>query len=213
MFAGSLMYGQATGPVQEGMGPALPPTSALLQPALSELQQTLGGIRISKWKAPGPVRDDAQSNVGSIDRDMEGTLPGLMSQADATPHSVANSFAVYRNVNAMYEVLLRVSETADLAASDNEAQMLAHALSSLESARNQLGESILTTSKSQETALTTALDRIHQTQTVAAAAPGSSTVVKDGPDTETRPKPKAKKKPAPSATAPTPQKAAPAPQN
>jgi hypothetical protein len=192
------------------MGPALPPASALLQPAIAELQQTITALRIPKWKAPGPVREDAQSNVGSIDKDLRGTLPGLLSQADAAPHSIANSFAVYRNVNALYEVLLRVSETADLAAPDDEAQMLTHALSTLESARNSLGESIMGTSKAQEWALVSALERVRQSQAVAAAAPPTSTVVNDGPERATKPRPKVKKKPASasssSSTQPAPQK-------
>ncbi len=141
---------------QEAAGPTplpvLPQTSVLLQPTLGELRSTIAGLHIAKWKAPGPVKDDAQGNAGSIDRDLSSTLPALMAQADAAPHSVGSAFAVYRNLDALYEVLLRVSGTAELAAPDDEAANLAHSLLTLEAARRSLADSILSASHTLELA-------------------------------------------------------------
>ena len=171
-------------------------TSVLLQPTLNELRSTIAGLRIAKWKAPGPVKEEAQGNAGSIDRDLQNTLPGLISQADTPPQSVANSFAVYRNLDALYEVLLRVSGTAELAAPDDEAANVAHSLLTLDAARRALGDSIAASSRAEEAAL--AQKASQPTPATAPASPPQTTVVADGPGTPpAHRKPKVKPKPAP----------------
>lgn len=162
------------------------PVSSTLRPALAQVSQTLGSIAIKKWKAPNEVRSAADQDVGSIQRDLNGTLAGLMQQADAAPGSVPQAFAVYRNVDALYDTLLRVVLTANLAAPDNEASALQSALSSLEGARASLGQSILNSSQAQQVELV----RIRTALSKAAAAPAppaKTTVVDDGPaDTKTK---------------------------
>jgi hypothetical protein len=106
----------------------------LLNPTLSQINQTIAGLNISRWKAPGEVRSATQQNADSIQRDLSGTLPGLLSTADAAPASVSAVFPVYRNIDALYDVLLRISETAELAAPQNEISSLSSALGKLESA-------------------------------------------------------------------------------
>ncbi len=86
----------------------------MLRPALSQVNQAITNVDIRHWKAPGSVKSAAAGDVSSIQRDLSGTLAGLMSQAEAAPASIPSSFAVYRNVDALYDTLLRVVETADL---------------------------------------------------------------------------------------------------
>jgi hypothetical protein len=154
--------------------------SSTLRPALAQVGQTLGSISIKKWKAPNEVRSAADQDVGSIQRDLNGTLAGLLQQADAAPGSVPQAFAVYRNVDALYDTLLRVVLTANLAAPDTEVSALQSALSSLEGARASLGESILNSSPAQQTELVrirTALSKV----AAAPQPPAKTTVVDDGP--------------------------------
>jgi hypothetical protein len=174
--------------------------SSTLRPALAQVSQTLGSLSIKKWKAPNEVRSAADQDVGSIQRDLNGTLAGLLQQADAAPGSVPAAFAVYRNVDALYDTLLRVVLTANLAAPDNEAAALQSALSSLEGARTSLGESILNSSQAQQTELV----RIRTALSKAASAPApptKTTVVDDGPASSTKAK-KPAKKPGSTATKP-----------
>ncbi len=157
--------------------------SSTLRPALAQVGQTLGGISIHRWKAPNDVKSAADQDVSSIQRDLNETLPGLMDHADAAPGSVPEAFAVYRNVDALYDTLLRVVLTANLAASDDEANSLQAALSSLEGARTTLGQSILNASQAQQAELVrirTALARAAVVQ----RAPVTTTVVDDGPATD-----------------------------
>lgn len=162
--------------------PSTTKPSDTLRPALSQISRTCAGLNISRWKAPSEVRADAQQNVDSIERDLNSTLPGLLSQADAAPNSVAAVFPVYSNVDALYDVLLRVSETANLAAPPSDASDLEVALRTLESARSQLGSTIVSSAKSNEDELLrlqTAIQKAAAAQ--AAAPPPKTTVVDDGP--------------------------------
>ncbi len=167
---------------QQPAAPAAPvPTpSSLLQPTLGELRSTIAGLHTAKWKAPGPVKDEAQANIGSITRDLESTLPGLLAQADAAPGAVAENFVVYRNLDALYEVLLRVSGTAELAAPDEEAANVAHSLLTLDAARRSLADSILASSREQQLALAQA--RQPAPPVAVAHPPTPTSVVSDGPD-------------------------------
>jgi hypothetical protein len=163
------------------------PVSSTLRPALAQVGQALGGISVKRWKAPNEVKSAADQDATSIQRDLNGTLANLLQQADAAPGSVPAAFAVYRNVDALYDTLLRVVLTANLAAPDNEVNALQGALSSLESARGSLGDSILNASQAQQTELV----RVRTALARAAAAPPpatKTTVVDDGPAESARKK-------------------------
>lgn len=173
--------------------------SSILQPALSGVQNSTANLNISKWKAPGSVRQATQRDVDSIQNDLGRTLPNLLASADAAPASIPPSFAVYRNVDALYDVLLRVSETADLAAPENEASSVADALQRLEAARTQLGDTILGMSQRQEAQMV-ALVAAARSAKASPAAQSHENVIDDGPAKTTTSKAKKKapaKKPAP----------------
>ena len=144
------------------------------------------------------MRSAAAGDVTSIQRDLSGTLAGLMSRAEAAPSSVPSSFAVYRNVDALYDTLLRVVETADLSAPDQDAMALETALKQLEEARSDLGEKILAASQAQQNEVV----RLRTVIARAAAAPPppvKTIVVDDGPakrETETAHHHHTTKKPA-----------------
>jgi hypothetical protein len=166
-----------------------------LQPAVDGLHQTLASLNVNKWKAPGDVRGQMQSDVDSMQRDLNGTLPDLLTKARATSAAVSPSFAVYRNVDALYDVLLRVTETATLAGAQNDASRLEQARATLEQGRAQLGSALLQQSQAQDA-------EVVQLRTAAAAAAvavkqqaaPTKTVIDDGPVT-TKPKPARKKRP------------------
>lgn len=190
--------------------PQLANIGTQLQPALSEVNNTVGSLNVARWKAPGEIRNQTQQNVVSIQNDINNTLPGLTSQADAAPGSVPPAFAVYRNLDALYDVLLRVVQTANIAAPSSEQAALVSALTHLESTRTSLAQTILGNSQSQEAELTRLRAAI-QAAKAAPPPPPKSTVVNDGPSTTSAAK-KRKKKPAStpaSSTTPAPAGASP----
>src|SRR5271166_854449 len=98
-------------PVSDSSTPTGPQTTAastIVQPALADVQNSVSGVNIARWKAPGDVRSIAQQNASSILRDLASTLPALLGRADASPNSVSSAFSVYRNIDALYDVLLRL---------------------------------------------------------------------------------------------------------
>jgi hypothetical protein len=178
------------------------PTEAL-RPTLSHISEVAVALNVARWKAPGEVRSVTQRDIDSIQHDVTATLPPLLDQAKTSPVSVTSSFAVYRNVDALYDVLLRVSETAALAAPQSEAASMQEALGSLEGARRSLGDAISQMAATHEQELLSLRAAATQTAAAAAPAPVKTTVIDDGPTTPAKPKTvKRKKKPAVTPTPP-----------
>ena len=125
-------------PVQ-GAPSAPPATTALLRPALDQVQQTVGAVNVEKWKK-GSVRDEAGDHIRAILRDMHTTLPPLLDTAGASPETISKMLPVSRNIAALYDVLLSVVEAARISGSAEESTRLEQALTSLGSARAALDD-------------------------------------------------------------------------
>lgn len=119
-----------------------PAPSAIMQPALDLLNQAIGTLHPDKWKASDSVRDDAAANISSIRRDLDTTLPQLLATADGAPGSVTQMLPAYRNIEALYDVLLRVAEAGRLSAPGDQRSALESAREKLESTRRALGDRI-----------------------------------------------------------------------
>jgi hypothetical protein len=175
---------------------AVAPTEAL-RPTLSRINEVLASLTVGRWKAPGEVRAVAQRDIDSIQRDIASTLPPLLDQAAAPAPSVAAYFAVFRNIDALYDVLLRVSETATLAGPQSDADALQGALTSLEGSRRSLGDAILSAASDQEREINALRQAAAQAAAAEAAkpvAPPTKTVVVDGPAASSKTASTAKKK-------------------
>jgi hypothetical protein len=162
--------------------------------AIAHLRRALDGVTVPKWKAPGDVKQTTESDIDSMQRDVSDTLPGLINAALADPAKVSPAFSVYRNVDALYDVLLRVSETAQLAGASRDASVLEDQRSTLEDARTQLGTALLQSAQAQDAEV------IHLRNTAVAAPPPpppAKTVVDDGPATKPKTTKKRVHKPAP----------------
>jgi hypothetical protein len=162
----------------QNAGAARPTVGGTLQPALTQVGQALSGTDPQHWKAPRSVKEAVEGDIEAIQRDLNGTLAGLVQQADAAPGSVPADFQVYRNVDALYDTLLRVVETAQLAAPDREASALETALEGLENARGQVADTILSGAQVQQNELIR-LQRAIQAAAAAQRHPVRTTVVED----------------------------------
>jgi hypothetical protein len=185
----------ATAPVV-GVAPAPPGFQmASLRPALGNVQEAIASLSIAHWKAPAATRAAIQQDVASMQRDLTITLPPLMAQADApagnAPAALSPSFAVFRNLDALYDVLLRVTETAALAGPSSDASSLEDARAGLEDGRGKLGAWLLQSIGAQDAQIARARATVAPAAPVPPAAP-AKIVVNDGPDT---PKPHKKKPP------------------
>lgn len=156
-------------------------------------QADLGRLRIEKWKASGSDKKEVLGYVESIQRNLQGALPEIIARLRNAPEDLPASFKLYRNLDALYDVLGRVADAAAAVGPKDDSQSLANDLSGFEGTRKQLGERIenLSSSKEQElTRLRTQLKTLQAAQ-VEAAAPPKKIVVDD---TEPPKKPAATKK-------------------
>jgi hypothetical protein len=183
--------------------PAAPPAGtafpvANLRPALANVQNTIANLNVGRWKVPSETRAAVQQDIGSMQRDLNATLPGLVAQAEANPTALAPAFAVFRNLDALYDVLLRVTETAALSGSGSDAGSLEDARAGLEDGRGKLGSWLLQSISAQDAQVVHLQTALAARPAAAPAAAPNKIIVDDGPE---NPKPR-KKKPAP---APLPQ--------
>jgi len=183
-----------TGQAQSGPAGA----SALMKPALDSVQQTVGALKLDKWKK-GTVRDEAGTHLSAIQRDLQTTLPPLLQAADSAPESTSKVLAVSRNVGALYDVLLSVTEAARVSAPPDQVTQLEQTLSGLGNARRSLDDRLQDSAASLEKQVILLRTTL---QTQAAAKPPAP----PAPVLPACPAPaaahKAKKKPKPPATTP-----------
>jgi 3-oxoacyl-ACP reductase-like protein len=186
----------------QAAAPAVAPAPASfamtnLRPALANVQTAITTLNVSRWKAPNDIRATTQQDINSMQRDLNTTLPALLAQADTAaaasgPPALSPAFAVFRNLDALYDVMLRVTETAGLAGSASDASSLEDARAGLEDGRAKLGAWLLQAIGAQD-AQVVRLQAPVAHPAPAPPPPPNKIVVNDGPDT-TKPH---KKKPPP----------------
>jgi hypothetical protein len=125
--------------------------SATLQPSLDVVKQAVAGMTVDRWKASPAIRNEAESNLQSVQRDVQSTLPSLLATADAAPDSPAKTLPVFRNIDALYDVMLRLDAAGRLAAPKDQMSALDQAVSSLSDARHALGDQLQTSAENRET--------------------------------------------------------------
>jgi hypothetical protein len=169
-----------------------------LRPALANVQTAITSLNVARWKAPNDIRATTQQDINSMQRDLNTTLPALLAQADAAaaaasgPPALSPAFAVFRNLDALYDVMLRVTETAGLAGSASDASSLEDARGGLEDGRAKLGAWLLQAIGAQDAQVVRLQAPVAHPAPAPPPAP-NKIVVNDGPDT-TKPH---KKKPPP----------------
>ncbi|WP_419805689.1 hypothetical protein [Terriglobus sp.] len=122
--------------------------STLIAPAVDHLSQVVSQVELERWK--GSSRDETDSNLRSVERNVSTTLPQLVTAADAQPASIAASLPLLRNLDALCAVMIRVSVTARANAPTPQAESLNGALTALQSARNTLADQVQTLAAAQE---------------------------------------------------------------
>jgi len=184
--------------------PAARPVSGLLQPALDAVRQTLVALRIDKWKK-GSIRDEASGNIDSIQRDLRLNMPPLILDADAAPGAVGKLLPLSSHVDALYDVLLRVTEASRVIAPDDQAAQLQQALQGLSAARLSLDDRIKGSAEAMEKQVADLHATIQQqaAQRASAPAPVALPCVVTPPAHKVvkKSKPAAKPAPKPSTTA------------
>jgi hypothetical protein len=166
---------------------------AQLEAASKNTQADLVKLRIEHWKTDNASKRQALTNVDSIQRNLQGALPEIISQLRAAPEDVPTSFKLYRNLDALYDVLGSVVEGAGAFGSRDDLQSLSNDLTSFEGTRKQVAERIQTLATSKEAEIVRLRADLKTAQAAIPVTPPKKIVVDDN---EPAKKPPVKKKPA-----------------
>jgi hypothetical protein len=145
---------------------------------LSGLEQTsqatqldLAKLRIEKWKTDGNTKRATQTDVESIQRNLQSALPEIVAQLRNSPEDLATTFKLYRNLDALYGVLGSVVESAGAFGSKDEFQSLQNDLNALERARRSFADRMDTLAQSKESELARLRAQVQTLQAAQNAAP------------------------------------------
>jgi len=155
----------------------------LLIPQLEQTSQAtqidLAKLRIEKWKTDSNTKRGAQSDVESIQRNLQAAIPELISGVRASPDSLAATFKLYRNLNALYDVFSSVVESAGAFGSKDEYQSLQNDLDALERSRRAFADRMENLSSVKEAEISDLRMQLRNAQATANAAPPKKIVVDD----------------------------------
>jgi hypothetical protein len=176
-----------------------------LQQASQAIQADLGKLRIEKWKTDSNTKKQTQGNVESLKRNLQQALPEMIGKLQAAPENLQLTFQLYRNLEALYDVLSSVAESAGAFGNKDEFQSLANDVNSLERSRRDFAERMESLSGSKEAEIARLRTDLQTAQAAAAAAPPKKVIVDDNEPAKkssTTKKKSTTKKPAPPSTAP-----------
>ena len=168
-----------------------------LEATAKNTQSDLVKLRIEHWKTDGATKRQSLSNVDSVQRNLQGALPEIIAQLRSAPESVPATFKLYRNLDALYDVLGSVVEATGAFGSKDDLQSLSNDLNSFEAIRRQLGQRIDTLATAKESEITRLRTALKTAQAQVPATPPKKIVVDD---TEPTKKPAPKKKTVPKST-------------
>jgi len=175
-----------------------------LEATSKSTQADLSKLRIEKWKMSGSDKKQALGYVDSIQRNLQGALPEIIGQLRNATEDLPTTFKLYRNLDALYDVMNMVAEGVQSFGGKDDMQSLANDLSDFEGSRKQLAARIENLSSSKEAELARLRGQLKTLQAQVEAEPAKKVVVDDTepPKKPAATKKKTTKKPATDATKP-----------
>jgi hypothetical protein len=164
-------------------------------------QADLTKLRIERWKTDGSTKKQSLSDVDSIQRNLQSALPEMIGQLRGAPEDLSATFKLYRNLDALYNVMSGVVESAGAFGPKDDFQALSNDLSAFEASRKQFAERMNTLAASKEQEIVRLRADLKAAQAAIPATLPKKTVVDD---TEPAKKPAVKKKPVPKKPVATP---------
>jgi hypothetical protein len=162
-----------------------------LEQASQTTQTDLGRLRIEKWKMESGYKKQTLGNVDSVKRTLESALPEIMTQLRNSPEDLGASFKLYRNLDALYDVLGSVAESAGAFGSKDEFQTLSNDLNSFERSRRAFADRMENLSNAKEAELAQLRTQVKTLQAAATPPPAPKKIIVDD---NAPPKPAPKKK-------------------
>ncbi len=188
-----------------------------LNDLLSQIENTskaahsdLAQLRIERWKTDGATKRQALADVDSIQRNLQNALPEMIGNLHSSPEDVPATFKLYRNMDALFDVLGGLVESAGAFGPKDDFQALSNDLTGFENSRKQLAERLETLAGAKEQEIVRLRTELKKAEATAPPAAPAKKVIVDDSEPEKKPaakNPAAKKKtpakkPAATPTAP-----------
>lgn len=171
--------GGAQGPVSYASVSQLNGLLSQLEATSKTTQADLVKLRIEKWKTDSGYKKQALGNVDSIQRNLQGALSEIIGQLRGTPENLPVTFKLYRNLDALYDVLGSVVEGAGAFGSKDDLQSLSNDLNAFEGSRKQLAERIENLASAKESQITQLQTELKTVRAELPVTPPKKTVVDD----------------------------------
>ncbi|MFZ0733424.1 MAG: hypothetical protein WAM79_13940 [Candidatus Sulfotelmatobacter sp.] len=162
-----------------------------LESASKTTQSDLVNLRVERWKVDNSYKKQTLDNMDSIQRNLHNALPEMISQLRASPEDLPATFKLYRNLDALYDVLGSVVEGVGAYGSKDNLQALSNDVNSFENTRKQLAERIENLSAAKEAEIARLQTELKTARAEIPAVPPKKIVVDDNAPAK---KPAAKKK-------------------
>src|SRR5690242_14013166 len=159
------------------------------------LSADLGKLRIDKWKTDSSTKSQATDNLQSIQRNITNALPGLISAVRSAPQSLGANFKLYRNINALYDVLANVAESAGAFGKREEYEVIAPHVAAIDDDRRAYGDLLAQMTASADSRIAT-----YQQAAAQAVAQPPKKIIVDDTEPAAPPKKKSRKKPSTSSS-------------
>jgi hypothetical protein len=180
----------ATALAQPAPMPDFGSTLPQLQQVVDNTRVDLARLRIEKWKADSSYKKQAESDAESLQRNLTQALPTLVGEVRANPGSLAAVFKLYRNVNALYDVMASLTESAGAFGPKEEYQSLSSDTANLDTMRRTFADKLELMAAAKDREITRLQAQARSAATSGTATPAKKIIVDD-----TEPaKPAAKKK-------------------
>jgi len=163
-------------------------------------QLDLAKLRIDRWRTESSNKKQTQSNVDSLSRNLHDALPAMVGELRTAPESLVSTFKLYRNLDALYDVMGSVVESVGAFGTKDEFQTLANDLTAMENARHALADRVETLAGAKEVELTRLRSQIKTVQPATAPSNAPKKIIVD--DNEPAKKPVKKAVPKPPAAKP-----------
>lgn len=147
-----------------------------LQQASQATENDLSHLRIEKWKTDSNTKKQTQSDVESVQRNLQSALPGMLNDLKNLPESGPLTFKVYRNLDALYDVMNSLVESAGAFGNKEEFQSLSKDLGAIEESRRSFAGRMDKIANAKETEIGQLRAAL---QTARAEIPPKKTVVDD----------------------------------
>jgi hypothetical protein len=183
--------GQSSAPVSYASVSKLNGILSQVESASKDAQADLQRLRIDRWKTDKTTKEQALTNVDSIQRNLQAALPDIIAQLRSAPENLPDTFKLYRNLDALYDVLGNLVELTGAFGPRDDAQSLGNDLNAFEGSRRQMAERIENLSTAKEAEIDRLRTELKTAQAAIPAEPPKKTIVDD---TEPPKKPAPKKK-------------------